>query len=225
MSKRIESRSAFRQTPALVHSADNGQMPLAIPSGLTDDNDFISIFNLLLNGLVGHASPDELWVIQIDNWFDHKWLRFSGMGAKASNFPMDRFSAIMDRFTSVKVEFRQEKLTFPPFTPDRILGQWSFIRNGADFVESAAIRLPHKADRQHTYDNLHRRIEHFTGSALFVWFSSNSLKNGRASVMVYNILPERPVCWFAAFARTDKWKVQRTKEIALNEVEHLIAAD
>lgn len=200
-------------------------MPIAIPSGLTDDNDFMSIFNRLLNGLVGRMSPEELWIIQIDNWFDQKWLRFSGMGATASNFPMDRFSSIMDRFASVKIEFRQERLTFPPFTPNRILGQWSFIRSGADYIESSAPRLPHKTERQHTYDNLHRRIEDFVESALFVWFSGNSLKNGRASLMVYNIAPPKPVCWFAAFARNGSWKLERTKDIAVDEVAGFLMAE
>jgi hypothetical protein len=49
-------------------------MAISIPSGLTDDNDFVNLLNALLNALLVQQNPDQLWVIQIDNWFDHKWL-------------------------------------------------------------------------------------------------------------------------------------------------------
>jgi len=47
----------------------------------TDDPTFISSVNCLTYGLVSRqGAPNELWIIPIDNWFDHKWLRFSGIG-------------------------------------------------------------------------------------------------------------------------------------------------
>jgi len=95
-------------------------MAVAIPSGLTDDSDFIDLLNSLLNGLLVQQAPEQLWVIQIDNWFDHKWLRYSGSGSVGSKFPVDWTSAFMDRFDSVKEQFWQDKLTFPPFAPDRM---------------------------------------------------------------------------------------------------------
>ena len=55
-------------------------MAISIPSGLTDDNDFIDLLNALLNAFLVQQTPEQLWVIQIDNWFDHKWLRYSGSG-------------------------------------------------------------------------------------------------------------------------------------------------
>jgi hypothetical protein len=42
-------------------------MAVAIPSGLTDDNDFVDLLNSLLNGLLAQHAPKQLWVIQIDN--------------------------------------------------------------------------------------------------------------------------------------------------------------
>jgi len=53
----------------------NRGMAISIPSGLTDDNDFVDLLNALLNALLVLQTPEQLWVIQIDNWFDHKWLR------------------------------------------------------------------------------------------------------------------------------------------------------
>jgi hypothetical protein len=181
-------------------------MKAAIPSGLTDDNDFIELFNSMLMRLLAELAPQKLWVIQIDNWFDHKWLRFSGNGAVASNIPLDRLA-------SVKVEFHQDKLTFPPFSPNRVLGQWSFVRNGDSYVEAPLLQMPHSMGRRSGNSNLHRRAESADGSALFVWYSGNTLKNGRGSVMVYSISDSEPVCWFASFGRSEVWSVKQTKNV------------
>jgi hypothetical protein len=104
---------------------DNREMAISIPSGLTDDNDFVDLLNALLNALLVQQTPEQLWVIQIDNWFDHKWLRYSGSGSVPSKFPANWTSSFMDRFTSVKEQFWRDKLTFPPFVPDRVVSQCS----------------------------------------------------------------------------------------------------
>ena len=181
-------------------------MTAAIPSGLTDDNDFIEILNSMLARLLEELTPEKLWVIQIDNWFDHKWLRFSGNGAVASGIPMERFA-------SVKAEFHQDKLTFPPFAPNRVLGQWSFLRDGEKYAEVPLLQMPHSTERRPSNSNLHRRAEALDGSALFVWYSGNTLKNGRGSVMVYSIGNSDPICWFASFGRNSTWALQQTKNV------------
>jgi hypothetical protein len=98
-------------------------MAISIPSGLTDDNEFVELLYTLLNALLVQRNPEQLWVIQIDNWFDHKWLRYSGSGSVASGFPTNWNSSFMDGFTSVKEQFWRDKLTFPPFAPDRVVSQ------------------------------------------------------------------------------------------------------
>lgn|SRR5215469_10860709 len=46
-----------------------------------DDPNFIAIVNSVAYGMGRRSgAPNELWIIHIDNWFDHKWLRFSGTG-------------------------------------------------------------------------------------------------------------------------------------------------
>jgi hypothetical protein len=197
-------------------------MAVSIPSGLTDDNDFIDLLNSLLNGLLDQQAPEQIWVIQIDNWFDHKWLRYSGNGSVVSRFPADWSSSFMDRFASVKAEFWQDKLTFPPFAPDRVVGQWSFLHSSQGYVETPLPRLPHSGSRRRSYSNLHRRVENFVNSASFIWYSGNTLKNGRGSVMVYNIEPPQLVCWFAAFRRHLEWTLERTKGVDKEQVSHLL---
>jgi len=54
-------------------------MKTQVAVGETDDPGFIAVLNSLVQGLISNRAPEQLWIIQIDNWFDHKWLRFSGM--------------------------------------------------------------------------------------------------------------------------------------------------
>lgn len=53
-------------------------MMVHIVAARTDDPSFISLLKPLVNGLLADLNPERFWIIQIDNWFDHKWLKFSG---------------------------------------------------------------------------------------------------------------------------------------------------
>jgi hypothetical protein len=128
----------------------------------------------------------------------------------------------MDRFASVKAEFWQDKLTFPPFAPDRVVSQWSFLHSKQGYIESPLPKLPHSKSRRRSHSNLHKRAENFVSSALFVWYSGITLKNGRGSVMVYNMGPRQPRCWFAAFGRNSEWTLERTKGVDKEHVSRLI---
>lgn len=193
-------------------------MRTQVATGKTDDPGFIALLNSLVDGLISNRAPEELWIIQIDNWFDHKWLGFSGMGAIASNIPIDRYD-------TVKAESYQEKLTFPPFTPNRVVSQFSYLRVGNDYTESPLPVLPHSTERKRSETNLRRRIEDFSHSACFVWYSANTRANGRGSVMVYNIATDRPDCWFAAFNRQRGWKVHATKGVSRDDLEQLLESE
>ncbi len=63
-----------------VTVSDDRFMTMQIGVGETDDPYFIELLNRLIRALVIRVAPQQLWIIQIDNWFDHKWLRFSGIG-------------------------------------------------------------------------------------------------------------------------------------------------
>jgi hypothetical protein len=186
-----------------------------IVAGETDDPSFIELLNSLVDGLLADLSPERFWIIQIDNWFDHKWLRFSGNGAIASTIPLDRWD-------TVKAEFYQDMLTFPPFTPNRVLSQWSYVRTAAGYKETTFPALPHETKRQPTNANLHRRVQDFDSSASFLWYSSNTLANGRGSVMVYNSESDRVGCWFAAFKRQQEWALHATKGASNSDVERFL---
>jgi hypothetical protein len=193
-------------------------MAVEIHPGITDDTHFIELLNSMVGRLLIRESPKQLWVIQIDNWFDHKWLRFSGKGVVDFQYP-----EYMKRFDAALEEFYQDKVTFPPFNPNRVLGQWSYVRQDNDYREFPLPTLPHSTDRQHTSPNRQRRIQDFVSSGCFVWYSANTLSNGRASVMVYTVNSETAECWFAAFTRDEIWTLGATKGINREAVLGLLA--
>ena len=196
---------------------DNSFMSIQIAAGETDDPQFVTLLNSLVRGLIKEAKPQEVWIIQIDNWFDHKWLRFSGIGTVDFRFPgfMNRYDAALD-------EFYQDKVTFPPFTPNRVLGQWSFVRVDDRYSEAPLHVLPHPSQKQRSEKKLNRRVESFSRSVCFVWYSANTLANGRASVMVYSVAGDQVEAWFAAFNREQDWKLQATKDVSREDVQRLL---
>jgi len=188
-------------------------MAIQMSAGETDDPGFIEVLNSILSGLIADDAPQQFWVIQIDNWFDHKWLGFSGMGLIASIIPLNSYD-------TVKAESYQEKVTFPPFTPNRVVAQFSFVRVGNTYTESALPALPHGNERKHSETNLRRRIQDFTRSGCFVWYSANTVANGRGSVMVYVVTADQVECWFAAFNRQEEWKLETTKGVTRDKLEN-----
>lgn len=85
---------------------------IAIPTNETDDPEFIELVRRVIAGLLTANPVEEVFVVRIDNWFDDKWLNFSGIGrVRFDDFRIDIDTALD--------EFRQEKVTFPPFNPNR----------------------------------------------------------------------------------------------------------
>jgi len=191
-------------------------MPAEIVVGETDDPYFIGLANRVVSGLLARHKPENAWIIQIDNWFDHKWLKYSGYGLVASNIPIDRYD-------TVKAESFQEKVTFPPFTPNRVLGQWSYQKTGSDYREFASHRVPYGNRRRFSDMNLRNRVQNFSSSAVFVWYSSNTVASGRGSVMIYKVVDGAVDCWFLSFSRTSEWKLAATKGVSQHFIQTLLA--
>jgi hypothetical protein len=185
--------------------------------GATDDAKFIEIMNGLVKAVTDSFTPEEVWIITIDNWFDHKWLRFSGIGVV--DFPTP-FAGVGEY--GALNEFWQDKLTFPPFTPNRILSQLSYLRTDDHYTETPLTLAPHTLERQSSEKNLHNRVRHFAWSGAFFWYSTNTASNSRGSVMVYTVQRGRTSSWFAELARKDDWNVQETKGVSRAEVLQLL---
>jgi hypothetical protein len=197
-----------------------------------DDPDFIHSVNNNIDRLLVHNSPKDVYIIRVANWFDHKWLNFSGRGVVKFGWTSDIFC----RYDSSLDEFSQDKITFPPFTPKRILLQRYFSRNQhgdyieiwqnavnspqskfqnryGDYIEARPPELPHKRILQSSCSNLHRRVSQLSASGVFVWYSSNTLLNRRGSLMAYISKSEQVDTWFASFEKTQNWKIHLTRGI------------
>jgi hypothetical protein len=187
-----------------------------IPTRELDDAAVIELFNALVDGLLAEREPEEFYLVQIDNWFDHKWLGFSGNGTAKSPFPY----VFGGRFESVKVEVRSDKLTLPPFNPNRIASQSCFMRSGTAYVD-APLGPPHHFTRQSSELNIHRRVENAFSSACLVWYSSNTVANDRASLMAYSVKDDATESWYCSFQRKDGWKIQSVKGTSKEKIEGL----
>lgn len=186
-------------------------MSITVNVDPSDDLAFIALMNRLVVRLDWNFDPEEVFIIEIKNWFDHKWLKFSGIG----RVPFDSFC---DSHPQVALdEFYQEKVTFPPFTPNRILHEqwWAYD------TSKRRHSVHRKKRRQHSSRNLHRRATQFAHSALFVWYSSGTRDNDRGSVMAYRVQTDHVQTWYASLTKSGDWRLDRTKGIDRDVVELL----
>lgn len=180
-----------------------------------DDPAFLSVVDQILAALVSRDDPAEVYLVHIDNWFDHKWLTYSGYG-------------VVPFYTSnggALKEHRQDQLTFPPFTPNRVVAQYLFCRvTGGGYEEQAMPYLIHRRERQRSSKDLHRRVADFSHSALFVWYSSGSTSSRRGSILVYGVRKGDVGGWYAGFSDRDGWRLDQVKGLDRNTVGSLMVA-
>ena len=189
-------------------------MIVNIPQSSSDDPIFLTALNGMLANLVDVHQPSEVYFIRIDRWFDHKWLGYSGTARVA-------FDYVAWIETSLDAVWR-EKLTFPPFNPNRVLEQLSFKRVGGVYRRQCDARTIHRPLRSHSAKNLQNRVAEFTQSGLFVWFSSETKLPDQASVMSYALERDSVQIWFASFRRNDGfWRVHRVKGVDENDIQIL----
>jgi hypothetical protein len=178
----------------------------------TDDPEFVALVERIAVRSFKQGDCDEVFIIEIKNWFDHKWLKFSGIGRV-------RFDSLPNSHPQVALdEFWQEKITFPPFTPNRILRQqW---HPATELKRRSPV---HDTEhRKHSSWNLQRRVVQHARSALFVWFSSGTKLNDRGSLMLYQVRDESVSAWYASFRKASGWVLHLTKGITRDVVEGLM---
>ncbi len=163
-----------------------------------DDPEYVEIVSRIIKKTVIASSPDEVFVIQINSWFDYKWLRFS---AKISG----------------AFGFSQNELTIPPFNPNRVIYEMH-----ATFSQESEELILDKTQRLHilqsSEENLKRKISHISKSAIFCWYSGNTKATGKASLMVYSSNSDDQHGWYVSFAKTSSWVVNQVKGISKQEM-------
>ena len=107
-----------------------------------DAEQFFEYVLAIAGGISQNYAPKEFLIIRIDNWFDWKWLRFSGKVLGAAGF-------------SNKI------LTVPPFVPSRVCWQQRYqhvvATDSYERVESGIHRYRQRGEGQgqvHRYEGL-----------------------------------------------------------------------
>lgn len=182
---------------------------LPFPVLESDDPEFIEVLDEVVHGLIELHAPERFFVIRIKNWFDTKWLNFSGKGRVPfpKSFPIFEYEMALD-------VFHQNQPVFPPFTPNRVLVEFHFEKSG-DYYEETTSSRPIYADvLTHSSEYLHRRVADFAPSGVFLWYASNTAVTGRGSIMVYVSENRTVTTWFASlYLKGGQWEVYRTKDL------------
>jgi hypothetical protein len=208
-----------RQTPVIAQS----RMTMEFQLAQNDDPEFVDLVRGVISGYLTEGCPNEVFVIRIDNWFDHKWLGFSGKGRVGFGF----FGNFLIDMDTALDEFRQDKVTLPPFSPKRVIEEYRFLRDDSG-AYSPGNPLPYVHERKlaSSSQNLHKRIVDRVDSAILVWFSSNTKANLRGSIMVYEVKGGEVHSWYSGLAKQeDEWRVMQTKGITREQVHSLLEND
>jgi hypothetical protein len=180
-----------------------------------DAAEFIHHVNAIMDSLISEYDVSEVVFVKIKNWFDHKWLNYSGKSI--SHFPRP---GVLDsgREESLDNAWLKE-ITIPPFNPSRVIYS-KFIRS--EYSENEKITKPMHLFQGST-DNHRRLVSSYTQNGLLIWFSSNTKINQKGSMMVYRSQNSGIATWYAGFENINGWKLSRSKGIDLDEVRRLIS--
>ena len=165
-----------------------------------DDPTFVGLMQNIIESEVNQREPAELFVVRIDNWFDHKWLGFASKRLGAFGvWP--------------------QELSVPPFNPGRVRTQTVISRDTGGGWRSARPVELHPAISSES--NIGRKVRTISQSAVFVWFSSGSKPNGRASMMLYWTSEASTSGWYAGFKKNQTWQGSVRRGIAPEMLEKM----
>jgi len=163
------------------------------------DHDFLTLVGrILINTLQIHRPPD-VYVVLIDNWFDHKWLEF--------------YSNRLDN----DADGWRTKLVLPRFEPSRVLSQTYFQARPSDpliYEESLSNPLHILTSR--------RSVAQICSSGVLIWYSYADEKSDRGSLMTYISEDGKGSAWYAAFTKNPEWQVGKVKGISTREFKGLM---
>ncbi|PCJ64887.1 MAG: hypothetical protein COA58_11480 [Bacteroidetes bacterium] len=166
-----------------------------------DNPNFILNCEKIIQNRIELWKPNDVFVNRIDNWFDEKWMKFSG--------------TIMSELSIWKGE-----TTIPPFHPNRI--------ESSDFYQKAAEQYMKKENLKtlHIYqeskNNLKRYLSEFTNDGLFIWYSGNSKVNDLGTLMCYLVTKSECQPFFITLSKKNEWNVSQTKGILRKEIQTII---
>jgi len=167
---------------------------------------FVEIVRTLAMGVVREQQPKRLYVIRIDNWFGPKWLNFSGKFSVASGAGFG---------------VHKTRLHVPPFVPARVISERVFATS--ELTEIDHVTPLHIDCSSKTA--LSRRIEDVDKTAVFIWFSSESVSQQRGAVMVYLPVVSNESGFYVGFAEQEgRWHPSMLRGISRGELNGLLSS-
>jgi len=158
-----------------------------------DNTNFILNCEKIITNSIRLWQPSEIYINRVDNWFDKKWLGFSGklLG---------------------EVSVWKSNLTIPPFHPNRIESSDSFVKSGEQYVKK---ENPHALHiYQKSNENLKRYVSGLTTNGLLIWYSGNSKLNGLGSVMCYLVLETKCHPFYLTLSEKNQWHISQNHGIS-----------
>lgn len=171
---------------------------------------FRRIYFRIISGFIYTHKPKDLFLFTVDNWFDSKWLNFSGKALGA-------------------VGVWKAATTVPPFNPNRIKYETHFQRVTITDVEAMYRKITPKNDI-HIFlpssENLNRKLGHFTNDGAFIWESANTENNDYGSLMIYLLKDNEIWTWYVGLKNNgdeqDDWEIHQTVGISREEVRNFL---
>jgi hypothetical protein len=156
-----------------------------------DDVAFLSLAQRIVNGAIVELRLHEVFLVHVDNWFDHKWL---GWWSR-----------------------KDEELRVPTFTPNRVRSEKHFVWKAETSAwESVGLKRPLHV-RQPGRPWLARPLDRFSENAAFIWYSGNTANNKVGSLMFY-VSGAEGYIWYASFRKDEEWTVSDESQITRREL-------
>lgn len=171
-----------------------------------EDSRITNIVQAALQGLVREQEPQRVYVVKIDNWFSQKW---RGFGCKY----MGALGATWKR-----------EFPIPPFHPNRVRAQWQFgrLESGSfgPLLDAAPIHVHQTSEK-----NARRRMYKRQTPQVWLWYSGNTVRNDRASLMVYVVRGiDDDEAWYVEYTkRSDEWRVSKLIGVDRSRLDSLVA--
>lgn len=164
-----------------------------------DDIEFLALANRITMAFANEFSPKRLIVVRIDNWFDFKWLTFSGL-------------------IHQHVGFWNKKLTVPAFNPNRVLEEHHYLNAGSSWEPIQPKTLVHR--KVPAGEGVSRRfLDREFPDTLLIWISGQTKANGKGSYMAYVPTADGWWPWYAGMENHGDWKICGVRGIGRAELE------
>lgn len=171
-----------------------------------DEDALVGWLARIVNGVAATSRPDAVHVVELDHWFDQKWLGFSGKALGA-----------VGRWAT--------ELTVPPFHPHRVLNERHY-KQGDDRVGYVAVAGgPTLHREQSSSQNLQRRMNRVAPATACFWYGGDAATAGRAALMAYVPAEAESSGWYVGLAReAEGWRPVTLVGITSGELAHIEGA-